>query len=290
MNRPSLPGPLNKRYGYHAARWRAGAVRRMYGGPWVRRLSRPPAVPLPLDAHLVLFSGERDALEQLASLRSFIRNVGRPARITLGSDGTHTPETLARLRELFDGLEVVFPDQYLEADLPDAVRRFADAFVSGRKLAFYLSLQPDYPFVYADSDVLFFPGAAAIRALLAERSGPPLYMVDCVFQHDERMLSEELLASPPVNSGFWILRAPLDWGEALERLASVEGSFLFHTEQTVLHVAMHRAGAEPMDPQRYVLGVHDRFDYRTRPEREAIVLRHYVTGIRHQFWLNVGAA
>jgi hypothetical protein len=287
MNRPSLPAPFDKRYGYHAARWRAGAVRRMYGGPLGRRLSRPPATPAELEAHLLLFSGERDALEQMVSLRSFIRHVGRPARVTLGSDGTHTPATLARLRELFGGLEVVFPDQYLAADLPDAVRRFADAFVSGRKLAFYLSLQPDYPFVYADSDVLFFPGASAVRELVAKRSGPPLYMADCVFQHDERMLPADLLERPPVNSGFWILRAPLDWSEALEHLASIEGPYLFHTEQTVLHVAMHRGGGQAMDPRQYVLEVHDRFRYRTRPEREPIALRHYVTGIRHQFWLNV---
>jgi hypothetical protein len=235
----------------------------------------------------VLFSGERDALEQCASLRSFLRHVGRPARVTLGSDGTHTPQTLERLRRLYPALEVVPPEDYLGADLPDAVRGFADAVVSGRKLAFYLSLEADYPLVYADSDVLFFAGASAIRDLLAEPSDVPLYLVDCAFTHDERMLSPDLLEAPPVNSGFWIVRGPLDWGEALARLGSLAGSFRFHTEQTVLHVAMHRAGAEPVDPSRYVMKVDDRFDYRTRPERDGIVLRHYVTGTRHQFWLNL---
>jgi hypothetical protein len=36
-----------------------------------------------------------------------------------------------------------------------------------------------------------------------------------------------------------------------------------------------------------VMHVDDRWEYRTTRERESIVLRHYVTGIRHQFWLNL---
>ena len=89
-----------------------------------------------------------------------------------------------------------------------------------------------------------------------------------------------------MNSGFWILQEPLAWDEALARLDEASGAFSFHSEQTAFHVAMHRAGGLPVDPDRYVMQVDDRFDYRTVRERRPIALRHYVSNIRHQFWLN----
>src|SRR5690606_1441671 len=110
---------LRKNYGYHLARLRAGAVRRLYEGPFRHRLTAVDGAPRELDVDYLAFSGERDVLEQLASLQSFIRYVGRPGRVLLGSDGTHTLESLRLLRRLHDGIEVIPPAAYVADALPD---------------------------------------------------------------------------------------------------------------------------------------------------------------------------
>lgn len=283
----SLPSALDKRYGYHVARRQARLVRRLYAGPLAHRLDRPVEVTAELDVHLVGFSGERDALEQLASLRSVLRHLGRPARFTLGSDGSHTSKTLGRLSRQYPGLEVVSPSEYVTPDLPVALRDYAARHPLGKKLAFMASLRPESTMLYADADVLFFPGAAALRELLADVDGPPRYLLDCSYALDERVLPSDLTGSQPVNSGFWIIRQPLGWEEALSCLDRAAGEFAFHTEQTVFHVAMHRAGGVPVDPDQCVMQVDDRFDYRTVRERDQIALRHYVSNIRHHFWRNL---
>ncbi len=289
IERVRLPRVLDRRWGYHLARRRARLVRTLYAGPLVSRLGRRVGSPADLDLHLVAFSGERDALEQMASLRSFLRYVGRPARVTLGSDGTHTPQTLARLRKLFQRLEVVPPAAYVRPELPKSLRAYAAEHPLGKKLAFMSSVTPSLPILYADADVLFFPGASVIRVVLGEGSDAPRYLKDCMDSLDGRIVPSDLAGAPPVNSGFWIIRRPLDWREPLALLEGLAGSFEFHTEQTVFHVAMHRAGGVALDPNRYVMQVDDRFDYRTLRERDPIALRHYVSNIRHQFWLNVAS-
>lgn len=147
-------------------------------------------------------------------------------------------------------------------------------------------VRPESTALYADSDVLFFPGAAAIRELIADTTGPPRYLPDCAPALDERVIPPDLNGATPANSGFWIIHRPLAWDEALGRLDAASDEFTFHSEQTVFHVAMHRAGGVPLDEDSYVMQVDDRFDYRTVRERDPIALRHYVSNIRHQFWLN----
>jgi hypothetical protein len=247
---------------------------------------RPVESPAELDVHLVAFSGERDALEQLVSLRSLLRHLGRPSRITLGSDGSHSPESLERLRALYPELELIGPETYLTSTLPDPVHEYAARHPLGKKLAFVAGLRTEGTTVYADSDVLFFPGATELRELLAGGAATPRYLLDCAPALDERVLPADLAVAPPVNSGFWIADRALDWDAVLPALDAAGGEFSFHTEQTLFHIAMHRAGGEHVDPARYVMEVDDRFDYRTRREERPIVLRHYVSNIRHQLWLN----
>ena len=284
--RMPLPASLDKRYGYHVAKRQARIVRRLYAGPLARRLVASVDSPAELSAHLIAFSGERDALEQLVSLRSLIRHVGRPARFTLGSDGSHSRKSIDAFRRVYPELEVIGPSEYMRNDLPASVREYAAGHPLGRKLAFMARVRPEAATIYADSDVLFFPDAAEVREFVAATDGVPRYLLDCARALDDRVVPPDLAAAPPVNSGFWIVHEPLPWDDALALLDSASGGFKFHSEQTVFHVAMHRAGGVPVDPTRYVMQVDDRFDYRTVREHRPIALRHYVSNIRHQFWLN----
>ena len=279
---------LQKRYGYHLARQQARLVRAYHASPVSDRLSGDVKAPAELDLHLLAFSGQRDSAEQLASFRSFVRYAGRPAQVTLGSDGTHTPETLERFRRLFPNIEVMRPEAFVRPSLPKNLRDYADTHPLGKKLAFLTWARPEgRPIFYADADVLFFPGAAALREVLKEDDTHPRYLLDCQRAIDARVVPSDLLEAPPVNSGVWLLHEALPWDEPMALLEALDGPFDFHTEQTCCHVAMHRAGGRPFEPEQYIMQVDDRFRYRTRYERGPIALRHYVSNIRHQFWLNL---
>src|SRR5687767_12625948 len=76
-------------YGYHFARAEGRAVRAFYR----RFLNRLPAIEpmntFPLE--VFSYSGEAALPEQVASIRSFLRHVGRPAHFTVVSDGSYWP-------------------------------------------------------------------------------------------------------------------------------------------------------------------------------------------------------
>ncbi len=155
----------------------------------------------------------------------------------------------------------------------------------GKKLAVELSLTVAGPTIYVDADVMFFPGAVDLSNLeSSDASRSPRYLRDCGAYLDDRMLAGSARARDPVNGGFFVLFQALDWSSALARLARLQGPPNFFTEQTLLHLAMHSNNACPLDPQRYVVADDDRHSYRDRYARPGLVLRHYTTTVRHQFW------
>jgi hypothetical protein len=289
--RVRIPALLDRSYGYHVAKRRAQLTRALYDRVLTARLTRPVRSPAELDLHVAAFSGARDLLEQLVSLRSLLLFVGRPARLTLGSDGTHADADVRLLRRLYGDIEVVGPSEYAGARAARPVRAYAAEDPFGRKLAFeiWVSRANGGPLLFADSDVLFFPGAATIRRILEVPAEEPRFLLDCMRSLDDRVLPPDLAAAPPVNSGFWLLKRGLCWEESVRCLEALDGPYGSHTEQTLFQTAIHRAGGVPLDSTRFVMRVDDRFRYRTRYERTTIALRHYVTNIRHQFWLNATA-
>jgi hypothetical protein len=277
--------PLNRAYGYHLAKREAKVIKALAGGPLLRRIAKPPAAMRSIDVHLMTFSGERDAAEQLVSLRSFVRSVGMPTKLTIGSDGTHSPRTLQLLRRMVPHVAVVPPREYLARHLPLAVRTYAATHPLGKKLAFLVSSTIDEPTIYSDSDILFFSNGSLVHDLVEECGDHPRFLLDCAHSLDERVLPPGMHGLPPVNSGFMALGNRLAWDKSIERLGDVD-DYRFHTEQSVIHVAMHLAHGAALDPELFLMRVDDRFRHRTTYETSRSVLRHYVSNIRHHFWLN----
>jgi hypothetical protein len=155
----------------------------------------------------------------------------------------------------------------------------------GRKLAVELALPLDGPTVYLDSDVLAFAAAAELPAL----AGESWYLVDCEDVYlDRRLLRSHDEAASPVNAGFLVLGRPPDWEDALARLARLDGEPGFHTEQTLVHLALHAAGARPLDARRYVVATDDMARRGDAHRPRGPVLRHYTSPVRHKFWRAVG--
>lgn len=270
--------------------WRTGwAVRRAYAAALPVLARRRVAVAGELPAEVVAFSGARDLPEQVAGLRALLARAGRPERLTVVSDGSHTAAHRALLTALDPCVEVVHWAAYA-GELPPAVRAYAAVSPLGKKLAVELALPVRRPTVYLDSDVLLLDDGADLHGALRA----PAYLLDEEDVYlDRRLLDGEAEAADPCNAGVLVLTERPDWGPALDRLARLHAAGeepRFHTEQTVVHLALRAAGARPLDPARYVCATDDMRVLRDAHPGPGLVLRHYTSPVRHRFWLAVGRA
>lgn len=236
---------------------------------------------------VVSFSSAADVAEQLACIRSFVRNAGFPQRWTIVSDGSHDRRQIASLRSTHPAVEVI-PWDVAAAGAPAPLLSYAGLHPLGKKLAVLACAGESSPFLYVDSDVLFFKGAGRHLEDLGD-SGSPRYLPDCSVALDEELLPGGTLAPGvvPVNSGVLWLTPGFDWEPAVETIARAgnghRGRFV---EQTAVHVATHANRGRPLDRQRYVMSVEDQFRFWDCCIDDDTVLRHYVSSIRHKFWFH----
>jgi hypothetical protein len=271
--------------GYHFARAEGRAVRAFYR----RFLDRLPPVEPPRSFPLEVFSysGETALPEQVASIRSFLRHVGRPAHFTVVSDGTYSEQSRRLLKRLDASVSVSDASEWIPSGLPEEIQPYLKTHPTGRQLALIMSIPKNAPVLYLDSDVLFFAGANDLFAYAETPEVPAFYMADCRFSGDERLLRDAAEAQDPVNTGFLLLFQKLDWAASIRRFLELEGEPNFFTNQTMTHLTMHANGAAPFDPRKYVLELDDQFIFPDRYANPRIAVRHYVNPVRHKFWTSL---
>lgn len=274
-------------YGYHLARFQGTILRQLYRTflPIIVRRRIHPLRSIALD--VFSYSGESALPEQIASLRSFFRHVGRPKSFTIVSDGSYSDRSVRLLEQLDPSVSVQLsilppPDQ-----LPEEFRQYLITHPTGKQLALIMSLPANGPALYIDSDVLFFPAAADLVTRAATKNVPACYLADCQFSGDARLLRNSNEQKDPVNTGLLLLFEKLDWSLGIDRFLKLEGKPNFFTNQTITHLTMHANGARPFDPVKYVLQLDDQFIYPDRYAGAALALRHYVNPVRHKFWTSL---
>lgn len=164
---------------------------------------------------------------------------------------------------------------------------YAEAMPMGRKLFVMRGLGRVAPCIYADSDILCFPAAAALRESSLWNASEPRYLLDPYPSLDSRLIRDDAERRDPVNGGFVLLKAPCDWDLPLSRFEALDGPPAFFSEQTLNHLAVRSSGGVPLDPMRFVLRNEDQWwanDHFSGPE---VALRHYISSIRHKMWLRV---
>jgi hypothetical protein len=276
---PNLP--------YHFARWEGQIVRRLY------RAILPMIVKSKVRVHndapfeVFAYSGEATLPEQAASVRSFLAHVGRPKRFTIFSDGSYTRRSIQLLEQIHPAVHVSESLPSLSPALPEQIRPYLTTHPTGKQLLIIMSLPANGPALYADSDVLFFPGATDLIDLARTRDAPAFYLADYQFSGDERLLSGSAEKEKPANTGFLLLFEKIDWSLGIERLLKLKGAPNFFTNQTIVHLCMHANGAVPFDQRKYILQVDDQFGYQDRYAGSSLAMRHYVNPVRHKFWGHV---
>ena len=276
-------------FGYHLARAKGAAIRRSY----LRRLKGivrqkvdPPAL---LELDVFSYSGEAALPEQIASIRSFLKHAGLPKSFNVVSDGTYSHESESILRELDPVVRVHSTPP--PSNLPTAFQKYLCEHPTGRQLALIMSLPHERPALYVDSDVLFFAGAKCLKDIIRLQSSAALYLQDCQFSGDERLLLNHAEQQNPINTGVALFHGQLDWSVAVKRFEKLEDAApTFFTNQTLTHLALHANGAVALDPRKFVLQLHDQFIYSDRYAGPEIALRHYVNPVRHKFWTSLARA
>jgi hypothetical protein len=272
---------------------RANAIRRVYRDGLESVVDAPLDTGAPSDLTVYTFSHQKHVPEQVASIRSLLRHHGVPRRVTVVSDGSHTPEAKRLIERVHPVVSVVDHREVTRSDLPDPIARFIASNPIGAKLAMEWSIEIDGPTLYSDADVLFFPGMAGLPAT---GDGTPRFLEDFDTRFlDARMLEGDHERVPPTNSGLQLLFRRLEWDDALARFeAAVDPRSLVperygNTEQTVVHLAMRSSGGKPLPRENFVLEVDDEHDWRDRYGGDAIALRHYCYSeeVQRKLWLNV---
>jgi len=272
-------------YGYHLARAKGRAVRGLYRASLRILPNLEPGPSFPLE--VFSYSGEAALPEQVASIRSFLRYAGRPAMFNVVSDGSYSESSKRLLRDLNPCVSVRDADDWMPKDLPAKIYPYLKNHPTGRQLALIMSLPVNHPVLYVDSDILFFAGADDLRAHIERRDVPAIYLADCRFSGDERLLHNPTEATDPVNTGFLLLFQKLDWSLSVQRFLELNGEPTFFTNQTMTHLTMHVNHAAPFDSRKYVLQLDDQFVYPDRYANPSIALRHYVNPVRHKFWTSL---
>jgi hypothetical protein len=269
-------------FGYHLARVRGGVAReayRMLLPMIVRRRIDPPQM---LDIDVFAYSNEAMLPEQVASIRSLLKYVGRPNNLTIVSDGTHSRRAASRLQQIDSCIRLANTRDFLPQ--PSSSGDYLANHPTGKQLALIMSLPCERPALYIDADILFFPGAVVLPDLLRNHDAPALYLGDCQFAGDERLLRDPAETADPVNTGVLFFFRKLDWSFAMERFQQLHAPPTFFTNQTLTHLTMHANGARVLDPVKFVLQLDDQFQLADRYANNSIVLRHYVNPVRHKFW------
>ncbi len=107
-------------FGYHFARWKGGLRRRIYSGllPILVHRTVHPSRLVPLDVYS--YSGEAMLPEQVRSIRSLLRHVGRPKSFKVITDGSHSARSIELLKKIDPVVSIQPVGQHLPSDLPES--------------------------------------------------------------------------------------------------------------------------------------------------------------------------
>lgn len=260
--------------------------------PWTanRKIHQETIVPVTVYS----LSYEKCLAEQVASIRSFIKNVGIPNKFVVVSDGSYSEQSKKLIREIHPCVSVCDWLDFVRSDLPEYVKSFAKLHPMGIKFSVLLSIPVDEganeTVIYTDCDILFFPGATELSEIAVSAEHCSYYLPDCEKSLDGRLLFTSDEGEQPVNAGFIVFKQKIDWSIALHRLSELDGGITYYLEQTLVHLALHYNKALPLAPDRFVMNTSDLFMYSDLFASDQIAIRHYVNTVRHKFWLtNFGA-
>jgi hypothetical protein len=252
----------------------------------------PPPAPLGEPIALHYLTGKRYFPLTTIALLSAQNHLGRPIRPMLYDDGSLDDETVAAFRRFFPLTRVFLKEELaaaLDRTLPEArfpfLRRIRLGYIHLRKLTDVGVTSPSWN-VVSDSDVFIFRRPDALLAAADSRHA--CHMVDCMTSYGTPTPFLDELAGTPlhprVNVGLCHFdAAAIDWDYVEHCAAAILGrhGFSYYLEQALTAILLARAGAEPLDPENYL--VYPKPEQARAPSQIALhyVDRSYLSLYRH---------
>ena len=183
-----------------------------------------------------------------------------------------------------------FPVSILEWDAAlstcdePALVEYADHHPLGKKYFALRHHAADRSFLYADSDLLFYPQARAPLLHASENGHWFLPDMPGAAALDKKLPDHLAKVAHHTNSGLMLLQPGFRWSMGNDYISQTRGQWGYFTEQTAFHINMLENRARPLDPQLFVLSVRDQFDLENTFDPGKIAARHYVNVVRHKMW------
>lgn len=252
-----------------------------------------------IEMEVASFSSCNDFHEQLLSVLSFIRYVGRPIKWTIYSDGSHKQTQIDLLENNFDFLKVDKGLNWSEIESLKGLCKeelepyenylidYAKKFPLGKKLFYYLNHSIEIPTLFIDSDILFYEHANVLKLILTEKpAANGWYMPDvswgCLDSRYKAVNTEQIYQ---VNSGFIFANSAFKHiKESLEFFKTYNFIYEYFSEQTVYHHLLKNNSYMPLTPKTFILDSGDQFDFSYLFTPKQMAVRHYTGPVRHKMW------
>jgi hypothetical protein len=228
--------------------------------------------------NVLSFSGSKQFADQLYSISSFYRNVGKPNSWVIYNDGSYKHEELevfssikgVKVLDIFIGegsLPLFWFKQYptlLKVEILRELKDFSDTIL------------------FTDSDVLFYK---KFKNFTHQFASDNWYIVDegkGYFDTSFDLPAREL----PLNFGFLVLNKPSNWNFIFTYLNEqiVRGQLHYWSDQTGAHLLAQKEKFSFMPIESFVVGGKDSFKLSHDVNYNKIALRHFVGPVRHKMW------
>lgn len=248
-----------------------------------------------IDVEVVSFSSAHDFSEQVLSILSFIKNVGLPATWTVYSDGTHTSEQIKKLESEFTFLKLIktdFIDAYIRKNIKPSLLpyqeiliSYANKFALGKRLFLYLNYFIVKPTIFIDSDIMFYQKADCLSSIINHNENG-WFLPDADWNNlDSRYMAITIPQLYQVNGGLFIINKELaKLSKGLDFLESLNDTYEYFSDQTVIHIILLENNFMPLDPRIFALNSGDQFDFGYLYPKGTIAVRHYTGPVRHKMW------
>jgi hypothetical protein len=230
--------------------------------------------------NFVSFSGSKYFWDQVYTISSFCKNVGRPLSWTIYSDGSYSKEELDKLNriEFINTRSINLEEGFVS-------KKFLVEYPLLKKLDCYSKHLITGITVFCDSDILFFP---KFKSYLNSFYTKNWYLPDeGNIYFDPEYARDNTGLMYGVNTGFLIVNKSPKWQVALDYIKErIEHNLaLGHwSEQTAIHKMITQEHTFlPLDPRVFILDGRDSFTIKSIPWNE-IVMRHYVGPVRLKMW------
>lgn len=245
-----------------------------FNANWLNEVSKN------VDFKVVSFSGGKQFEDQVYSIASFIKNVGKPFSWIIYNDGSYNSIQVGFLEKI-QNVQVQNID-LINSALPIKILEKQPTL---KKVEILIKHQNDKNTIFTDSDILFYRNFSTLFKIDSDRN---YYLVDEGNGYfDEDFMNEYPKIDSPFNFGLIFSNSEIDMSSVVSYiLEKIEAKKLgYWSDQTAFQkLVMQDENFCPLGKELFKVGGSDAFKISHCVDYNKIALRHFVGPVRHKMW------